>query len=162
MHINNKEVKPVFVDKSGRVREMHNTRHGWRIKQGVNTIPRMLQRGVTHLMGPKIRETRRAVGIGPTELAQTMGYKFQDCKQRIYEIEKGRCGNGDHGIKLGTLYAIAAALGVEVGVLLPSVKEVMAESGVVLKPMSVERLAPVSESKEHDTEHRLEIVEMTK
>lgn len=159
MHINDKDAKAVFLNKAGQPRELRKTRHGWQIKKGVNTVPRMLSRGVAHLLGPKIRKVRRKVGMGPTELALRMGYtSYNIPKMRIYEIEKGRLGDGNHSIRLGTLYAIAAALGVEVAVLLPSVKEVMSESGVVMKPTEGERLSSIEEPEEDEAEHRISLV----
>lgn len=73
------------------------------------------------MVGKRIREIRQERGLTMKELAERCGMASGHPKARMYEIEVGA---RREGLRFGTLYVIAMALGVEVCDLMPSVREV--------------------------------------
>lgn len=80
-----------------------------------------LNRRVATLLGANIRAARLARGFTLAELCRRAGLRTTTPKQRMAEIETAR---REYGLRLGTLYAIADALEVEVAALLPTRAEV--------------------------------------
>lgn len=125
----NNEHVAQFTDRFGDVREVHRTRQGLRVKEVVATPILKLNRSIGLLIGARIKAARLNAGLSQRELAEAMGMRSGHPKQRIHEIESS---TRQEGIRLGTLYAAALALGVEPCVLLPSVEEVTELCGVEL------------------------------
>lgn len=110
-----------FVDKYGEERTIHKTRHGLRVKRENVTPILALNPVVAGLIGERVRALRIERGWELAELAHRIGVRGGHPKNRMWEIERGTRGEG---IRLGTLYALAIALGVEVTDLMPTVDEV--------------------------------------
>lgn len=113
-----------FVDKFGDQRVVHSTRKGWRLKRQTITPAVSLMRFVGQFVGQRIRDHRMRLGMSGEQLARKAG--LVGGKQRIYDIE----GQLDTGVRLGTLYAIAAAMDLEPGDFLPTVDEAMGGAGI--------------------------------
>ncbi len=125
----NNEFVAEFTDRFGDVRTVHRTRNGLRVKEVVATPILKLNRSIGMLIGGRIKTTRVAAGLSQRELAEAMGIRSGHPKQRIHDLENS---TRQEGIRLGTLYAAALALGVQPCDLLPSVEEVTALCGVDL------------------------------
>ena len=125
-----------FEDKYGERRVVHRDKRGRmmlkRIKRSVSLV---LNPVVARMVGSKIRAARRAKDMGPTELLYRAGLVAAvGCeKHRIYEIEKAG-GRRGQGVRLGTLFALANALGVEAKDLLPTNAEVLGVADVSMQP----------------------------
>jgi DNA-binding Xre family transcriptional regulator len=116
-----------FTDKYGDERVIHKTRHGLKLKRQHVTPILALNPVVSGLIGERVRMLRIERGWELAELAHRIGVRGGHPKNRMWEIERGVRGEG---IRLGTLYALAMALGVEITALVPSVEEVAALAGV--------------------------------
>jgi DNA-binding Xre family transcriptional regulator len=86
-----------------------------------------MNREVAIVIGERIRAARLARGLSLEELAIRSGITSGWPKNRMHEIES--CTR-KQGVRMGTLYAIAAALNVEVSTLLPSVSEILGKAEV--------------------------------
>lgn len=126
-----------FENSFGEEKTLRKTeRRGWQVQQDIGPIGAM-GRSTGRLIGEKIRKIRTEKGMTMRELGIQVlpGYSDYAIKVRIQEIEtasKYRKDGQTYGIRIGTLYAIAFALGVTPSSLLPSMEEVMKESGVKL------------------------------
>ena len=123
------QVVATVVDQYGDERLLMKKGRGQGItvsRMGV-TVPHVLNRVVAPVVGAKIRQLREKKGMGRTELALRAGLSSVIPKHRVYEIEKAL---RRHGVRLGTLYAIAAVLGCEVAALLPPVADVLNDGNV--------------------------------
>lgn len=107
-----------FIDEYDEKRIIHKGRNGvLRMKRFRETVGQSLSKAVGGIAGKNIRRLRKERGLTMVELARRAG--LTPTKQRMKEVED----NGSSGLRIGTLYAIAGALGVGVGDLLPSVPE---------------------------------------
>lgn len=121
-----------FVDQYGERRTIHRLKgRALAVKRAGNTPALAINRIVGAMIGKKIREHRLAAGYSMADLCVRAGLVAARPKHRMYEIEKG---HRQEGIRLGTLYAIAAALGVEPGELLPDMGEVLAAAKIEFVP----------------------------
>lgn len=116
----NKKVVAEFEDKFGEKRQIHHTQHGLRVKQKRVTLIHGLNPIIAKITGERIRKYRERAGLTMKELCIKAGIESATPKNRMWELEKGVRG---HGMRFGTLYAIAMALEVEPWVLLPTIKE---------------------------------------
>lgn len=124
-----KGVVAEYTDKYGDVRVIHKTRAGMKTLQKRDTVTKVLARAIGPALGQNIKKARLEAGLSLKQLAEMSGIVCTPGpKQRIHEIESG---GRQHGIRLGTLYALASALGKNPGDLLPPLEEVMREAGVV-------------------------------
>lgn len=121
------QVIATIKDKFGEDRRV--VQRGSRIRIALNDLTPVLKmnRGVSKLLGDRIKNARKAAGLNLEQCAIRAGMTSGWPKNRMYEIETAARGQG---MRLGTLYAIAAALSVEVTDLMPSVAEVLELSGV--------------------------------
>jgi len=111
-----------FQDKYGEKRIIHGTRHGLRGKRSFSTPALAMNRATTGMIGAKIKALREERGFTLKELALRCGMAGGTPKNRMWAIENATRGEG---VRIGTLYAIAHALGCQVADLLPSVEEVL-------------------------------------
>lgn len=121
-----------FVDRVGDTRIVRQVRpNRWQVRQPQGSSPsQSLSCAIGPIVGQKIRTRRIELGMTMPELAQRAGVvatTTRQAKSRIYEIENSTRG---HGVKLGTLYAIAHALGCEPTDLLPTMEEAFGASNV--------------------------------
>lgn len=108
-----------FIDEYEEKRVVHRNRHGQiRMKRTRETVGEALSNAAGSLAGANIRRLRKERGLTMVELARRAG--LTPTKQRMYEIEKSQSA----GVRLGTIYALAGALGVSIGDILPTVPEV--------------------------------------
>ena len=120
-----------FKDKYGEKRIIHRGKNGLAIQRQRTTATHKLNPIVAALVGQRIKEERVRQGYTLEELCLRAGLSATTSpKSRMWEIENNVRREGLRG---GTLYAIALALGVEATDLLPSVKEVSRMAGVTLK-----------------------------
>jgi DNA-binding Xre family transcriptional regulator len=121
------QVIATITDKFGEDRRV--VQRGSRIRIANTAISPILamNREAAVIIGGKIRDARIARGFTLEELAIRVGITSGWPKNRMYEIESGPRAQG---VRIGTLYAIAAALNIEVAALLPSVAEVLARTDV--------------------------------
>lgn len=105
-----------------------------RIANTGTTLTLEMNREAAILIGKKIRQLRTDRGLGLEQLAIMCGITSGWPKNRMHEIEM--CVR-QQGVRIGTLYAIAAALKVEVSELMPSVADVMKMAKVAKGAQSV-------------------------
>jgi DNA-binding XRE family transcriptional regulator len=109
-----------FEDQFGETRIIHHNKSAngpLRVKRVGTTAVLELNREAARGMGEIVADLRRQRGWSMDELAERAG--LRGGKQTIYRIERSF---RSEGVRLGTLYALAIAFGVEVGALLPSVE----------------------------------------
>lgn len=119
-----------FIDKVGERRVIqvgHNRR--LRLKNTEDSLPNLLARASSKILGANIRKYRRAKGIGATEFGRKIGY-MGDLKQQTYLLEKALRW---HGLKSGTLLAVALVLDIPVSKLIPTAKEVLENTEAALE-----------------------------
>lgn len=112
-----------FIDKVGEQREIivgHNRR--LRVKNHQDSLTNLLATATARLIGQRIRLARQAVSMSASGLAQRIGVEGGNPKNQICNLEKQF---RNHGIKTGTIYAVALAVGIEPHELLPSLREVL-------------------------------------
>ncbi len=126
MHTN-KGVRATFTDRFGETREIHHTRHGLTVKRQNSTVALQLNQVVAAGIGDRIRAERERQGLTLAELCIKAGLVSTTPKSRMWEIENSV---RKEGVRLGTLYAIAVALGVTPMCLLPSIEEVLERASV--------------------------------
>ena len=116
-----------FVDKYGDEREIHKTRHGLKLRRNRQTIISKLNPLISKAVGRKIRERRIERGMTLEDLCLKAGLQSVTPKNRMWEIENSI---RQHGTRLGTLYAIAAALDVEATTFMPSLKSIFKDAKI--------------------------------
>ncbi len=120
-----------YEDRFGETRTIHKTRHGLQVLRNQATVSVELTRVIGPLLGVKIRQARIERGLSMAQLCVKAGLMFgPTAKHRMYEIEKG---SRRYGIRFGTLYALAAALGMDPAALLPSSEDVFRAAKVVCR-----------------------------
>ena len=132
MAYNVTETVAEYTDPYGDKRVIHRRRQSrsLAVKRESETVPQQLGRAAAVMTGANIRARRIAAGMTLAELCIKAGLISATPKVRMSEIEQAKRGNG---IQAGTLYAIAAALGVSARDLLPDDAEVRARAGVILE-----------------------------
>lgn len=116
------------LDEMGEVRVIHRTTGGkLAVKREGNTAVHALNRASSILIAANIKKARLASGMRLEELGTKAGLVGNPMKVRMWEIEN--CTR-DQGVRMGTLYALAIALGIHPSELLPCPAEVAALSGV--------------------------------
>lgn len=128
------QVIATIKDKFGEDRRVVQRGSRIRIAQNTATPILAMNREVSVLIGQKIRLARQAAGLSLEECAIRSGIVSGWPKNRMYEIETA---NRQQGVKIGTLYAIACALGVEVSEFMPSVADVMHLADVTMAEAQV-------------------------
>ena len=123
------EVIAHFEDKFGDRREIYqeSPRGALKVKKLKDTVSHKMNRVAAVLIGQRIKERRIRAGMTLEELCEKSGLVSQKPKNRMWEIENAI---RQEGVRLGTLFAIAYALGCEARDLLPSVSDVTAKSEV--------------------------------
>lgn len=116
-----------FVDRMGQKRAIRKTRYGLQIQRMRSTVPIALNRVVGPLVGQRIRQVRRSKRMSLETLCVRAGLISATPKSRMWEIENSI---RKEGLRLGTLYAIALALNVNVSALLPTPAEIAEAAGV--------------------------------
>jgi hypothetical protein len=125
-----------FRDQYGDERVIHRQRgQALRVKKKDDSVSHLLNRSAAILMGQRIKAEREAAGLTLEQLFERSGLAAPGYgKQRMYVIENG--GSTERrqkqGVRFGTLYAIALALGVAPQDLMPSAKDVAKHAGVDL------------------------------
>lgn len=111
------------TDKYGEERTIHQAPNGRLAVKRTEVTPALaLNQELSALVGDRIKRLRLARGFSLEDLCLQAGLRSATPKQRMWEIENaGR----NQGTRLGTIYAIAIALGVEATELMPSVTEVV-------------------------------------
>jgi DNA-binding XRE family transcriptional regulator len=112
-----------FTDRYGDTRVIHHNQSAngpLRVKRTSVTPALALNGVVAKRLGENVRALRVERGYTQLELAERAG--LRGGKQTMWQIENALRGMG---VRLGTLYVLAAALDVEVSALLPSVSEVV-------------------------------------
>lgn len=117
-----------FVDEYGEDRVIHRrVGGGFSVKRNELTPILALNAEVSRRIGARVRELRIERGLSLTELAHRIGATSGHPKNRMWALENpGQRGTGEQygGMRLGTLYALALALEVDVCDLMPSASEV--------------------------------------
>lgn len=131
MSIPNNAVHEVgsVTDKYGDTRRVYRQgqRGPLKVEKVNDTVSHHMSRVASVLIGARIKERRLAARLSLEDLCQRAGLSAVTPKNRMWEIENAIRGTGT---RMGTLYAIAAALRCEVSDLVPPVSEVMALAGV--------------------------------
>lgn len=123
-----------YIDEHGVERVIRKHPGGGVHLAGQETVLQILGDWITAEVARRIREARAQRGLSQMELAVAAG--LAPSKPRMKAIEDGRCG-----IRLATLYGIAAALSVEPTDLLPSLADALRETGVsTIGPVVVEHM----------------------
>ncbi|MCK5604025.1 helix-turn-helix transcriptional regulator [Candidatus Pacearchaeota archaeon] len=120
-----------FKNRLGETRVIKGTRTGLRVERVGDTVQSILSPVIAKLLGKKIRKTRKEKGLTLKQVGDRAGFNFP--KTRMFEIETAAAYRKDSNpqpIKMSTLYAIAYALKTTPQRLLPSMRNVMKESGI--------------------------------
>jgi transcriptional regulator with XRE-family HTH domain len=119
-----------FTDHYGEQRTIHRRKGGGlSLKRETVTPILALNAEISRAVGARVRALRVERGLTLAELADRIGANTGNPKQRMWALENPgirSTGESYGGMRLGTLYALAIALGVEVCDLLPSVSETSA------------------------------------
>lgn len=130
-----------FTDKYGNVRKLRQVgRRSIKVAKDIDTVSHKLNRVAATMIGAKIKEKRLEAGLSLEELCTISGLVSATPKSRMWEIENAL---RKEGIRIGTLYAIAKALGCEVTDLIPKVNEVAEKAGVKMSTSIKTTLAVV-------------------
>lgn len=136
-----KNVVATFLDQYGETRVIHRSQgsgnKGLRVMKNGSTPVELLNRAAARLLGRAIKARRQSLGLSLEDLGVKAGLKSGNHKQYVWSIENAM---RDKGVRLGTLYAIAAALDCEPGDLMPSGEEVRRVARVASKTITA--LAP--------------------
>jgi len=127
MAIRRRPVLVDFVDQFGEKQVIHRTHGRLGIRRKSDTVCLTMTKVVGRVVGERIREERLKAGLSMEQLALRAG--LTGGKQGIYQIEQAM----NTGIRLGTLYALAAALGVSPFSLLPPVSMVLEQAGATMR-----------------------------
>lgn len=114
-----------YEDKYGDKQTIHKGKNGLQVKRPVLTPVLELTTVIGKHIGRRVRELRTERGWTMEELGVRCAFPGTP-KQRIWEIEEGTRGGG---IRLGTLYVVARALGVHHCDLLPTDNDAFGELG---------------------------------
>jgi hypothetical protein len=134
MAVRRRPVLAEFTDRFGDKQVIHRDKGGiLKIRRNAPTVVLAMTKTVGAFAGTRIREERVKAGMTGLQLAERAGLKGG--KEAIYGIETAM----NTGVRLGTLYAIAAALNVSPFSLLPPVSLVLQEAGI--QTQQAERLA---------------------
>lgn len=117
-----------FVNDYGETEIIHRKK-GKRLSvfRGGNTPALRMNRAAAILIGQNIRQRRLAAGLSMRQLSIRAGLHNVSPKQYIHALETAM---RSEGMRFGTLYAIAYALGCEPRELLPPMESVMELAGV--------------------------------
>lgn len=142
-----------FLDQYGDKRTIYRHAGKLRVKQRRTTPAILLNRAAAMLIGQRIRRAREVAGLSLDELHQLAGLEAAQgfAKQRMYEIEKAGTGlttKQRQGLRMGTLYALAMALGTEPHALMPTAQEVAEKAGVSFVENNTTRLSSNAKAKE--------------
>lgn len=122
------EIVGSFSDKYGNDVLVHRPKgRRLRVLKDMNTAPLRMNRVASVLIGQRIKERRTAQGMSLEQLSMLAGLASQTPKAYMWSIENA---TRDHGVRIGTLFAIARALKCEVADLLPTVGDVSSCAGV--------------------------------
>ena len=134
MAIRRRPVFAEFTDQYGEQQVIHRgSSSRLQIRRNRSTVSLAMSKAIGKIVGQRIKEARVVAGLTMPRLAERAG--LLGGKQTIYGIEEGL----STGIRLGTLYAIAAALNVSPLSLLPPMSDVMEQTGAQMQ--QDERLA---------------------
>lgn len=122
-----------FTDKFGETQAIHRAHGRLSIRRKSPTVVLALTQAVGRHIGERIRAERVKAGIDMPTLAERAGLKGG--KQAIYHAEQALNG----GIRIGTLYAIASALGISPFELMPNLHDAIEQAEV--KNAQTDRLA---------------------
>lgn len=118
-----------FVDKYGEERVIHRHKGELKIARRRSSAVHEMTRAAGVAIGKRIKRQRIERGMTLAQLCVRAGLVSVSPKSRMWEIENG---TQDAGVHLGTLYALAAALGVGIEALMPPVAEVTKSARVRL------------------------------
>lgn len=128
MAVRRRPVMAEFVDRWGDKQVIHRDKGGiLKIRRNAPTVVLAMTKTVGAYAGERIREERIKAGLTGLGLAERSGLKGG--KEAIYAIENAL----NTGVRLGTLYAIAAALNVSPFSLLPPVSLVIEQAGIQMR-----------------------------
>lgn len=109
-----------FTDRFGDERVVRRNGTGYHLKRDRITPVQAISQNISLMIGARIREVREAKGMTLAELCIAAGLSSATPKNRMWEIENSP---RREGVTLGTVYAIAIALGVEVAELIPTTSD---------------------------------------
>jgi hypothetical protein len=120
-----------FEDRYGDTRIIHRNKKGeLKVARQGTTVAHSFMAVIAVEVGKRIRERRIAAGMTLEQLCVRAGLSAAVPKTRMWEIENAI---RQQGVKLGTLYAIAQALGCPIQKLLPTVEEAAETAGIELE-----------------------------
>jgi hypothetical protein len=125
MAVRRRPVVVEFMDRFGENQTIHRDKGGTlKIRRKSPTVVLAMTAAIGRHVGERIREERLKADMTMEQLAAKSGLKGG--KQAIYHAETAM----DTGVRIGTVYAIAAALNISPFSLLPPVDVVVRESSV--------------------------------
>jgi hypothetical protein len=117
-----------FENKYGERKVIHITRSGLHVKRNSTTVAVELGHQIAVLLGRNIKQRRQELGLTLQDTCLRAGLATVAPKARLWEIENNPA---KHGLRLGTLFALAAALETTPTRLLPTLEEVLDGAAVV-------------------------------
>lgn len=128
-----RELVGKFKDKYGDDRTLIRRKGVLAVERRRSTVIQEMNRVVGAYVGERIKQIRERKGMTLEACCRKMGYIDVVPKNRMWRIEQGL-----DGIRMGTVYAAAIALGVEVQEILPEINEVMELAEVQNRPVDQE------------------------
>ncbi len=117
-----------FQDRYGETRRIHRNKNGMlAVKREKITPCLAMNQVISRMIGQRIKAKRIEAGMTLADLCIKAGLVTTTPKSRMWEIENALRGEG---LRMGTVYAIALALGCEAYQLMPSNKEVSNAAGI--------------------------------
>lgn len=123
-----RNVVATYTDDYGEERIIHAPKgRALRVAKNSETPVNRMNRAAAILIGRRIRQQRLSRGMTMQELGERAGLRNANQKSYVNSLEKA---TRQEGMRLGTLFALAIALGCEVADLLPPTCEVLEGAGV--------------------------------
>lgn len=132
------QIVATFTNKYGEEQKLRQVgKRKIQVAKNTDTVSHKLNRVAATMIGAKIKERRIAAGMTLEVLCTRAGLISATPKSRMWEIENAI---RQEGCRMGTLFAIAQALGCEVTDLIPSVEPVAEMAGIKMRSERVQSL----------------------
>ncbi len=123
-----KEIVGTYTDRYGETVTLHRPKgRALRALKNMDTPALRMNRISAKLIGQLINQKRIERGLSLEQLAVMAGLASQTPKAYMWSIENAK---RDHGVRIGTLFALCRVLECEISDITPSVAHVAVQAGV--------------------------------
>lgn len=125
------QIVATFINKYGEEQKLRQVgKRRIQVAKNTETVSHKLNLVAAVMIGAKIKERRIAAGLTLEALCTRAGLVSATPKSRMWEIENAI---RQEGLRMGTLFAIAHALGCEATELMPTTTVVAEHAGVTMR-----------------------------